>query len=144
MFPDHLILPWTPWSSGHNLRLPPGRSRVQSPLNPRLTSTSFITSSSSSSAFSSISLQNIPWNIANTPLRISHKCTRTRKRWGKDITRSDKRRLIDFHYIITIRSPESSGLRSEAVVGRTFSLADRETKKANGTSQRNRVKYAIT
>ena len=41
-------------------------------------------------------------------------------------------------------SPESSGLRSEDVVGRTFSLAERETKKANGTSHRNRVKYVIT
>ena len=39
--------------------------------------------------------------------------------------------------------PCSNGLRSD-VVGRTFSLADNETKNANGTSQRHIVKYAMT
>jgi len=37
----------------------------------------------------------------------------------------------------------NNGLVS-ATVGKTFSLADRDTKRANGTSQRHRVKYAIT
>jgi hypothetical protein len=31
-----------------------------------------------------------------------------------------------------------------AIVGKMFSLAERETKRANGTSQRQRVKYEIT
>jgi len=37
----------------------------------------------------------------------------------------------------------NNGLLS-ATVGKTFSLAERDTKRANGTSQRHRVKYAIT
>ena len=37
----------------------------------------------------------------------------------------------------------NNGLVS-ATVGKTFSLAERDTKRANGTSQRHRVKYAIT
>ena len=39
--------------------------------------------------------------------------------------------------------PCNNGRRSD-VVGNTFSLADNETKNANGTSQRHMVKYAIT
>jgi hypothetical protein len=37
----------------------------------------------------------------------------------------------------------NNGLVS-ATVGKMFSLAERDTKRANGTSQRHRVKYAIT
>jgi hypothetical protein len=37
----------------------------------------------------------------------------------------------------------NNGLVS-ATVGKTFSLAERDTKRANGTSQRHKVKYAIT
>ncbi len=39
--------------------------------------------------------------------------------------------------------PDRRGLLS-AVVGRTFSFAERDTKKAKGTSHRQSVKYAMT
>ena len=42
-----------------------------------------------------------------------------------------------------LKLPCNNGRRSD-VVGNTFSLADNETKNANGTSQRHMVKYAIT
>jgi hypothetical protein len=44
---------------------------------------------------------------------------------------------------ITNAGLPNNGLVS-ATVGKIFSLAERETKRANGTSQRQRVKYAIT
>jgi hypothetical protein len=42
------------------------------------------------------------------------------------------------------RLPDKSGLFSELNVGRTFSFADRDTKKVKGTIHRHNVKYAIT
>ena len=43
----------------------------------------------------------------------------------------------------TFQLPERSGFLS-AIVGNIFSLAESETKKANGTNHRHKVKYAIT